>query len=192
MRYPEYVLIPVFMFADYFLTVAGTVLKDREYSDHFKSEHYELNPIWQKQIAQKKWLNPKHIALTIIASSALIFLAETGNLPERFAQGFLGCFLVFYGMIVGRHLSNLMLFRDVNRNPNDVSGQVSMSHDLLLRISIYRYVVAFVPLALIAVLSPSPFVYGAAMGPVLLVALHLGWIRKYQKHKRKTANDQNV
>ncbi len=82
MKHPELILIPILMFSDYFLTVAGAVLKEKKYADHFKFEHYELNPIWQKEIAQKKWLNPKHIVLTIVFSSVLIFLMEFGEMPE--------------------------------------------------------------------------------------------------------------
>ena len=42
---------PPFMLADYFLTLAGAAQKERKYDDHFKTEHYELNPTWQKDVA---------------------------------------------------------------------------------------------------------------------------------------------
>jgi hypothetical protein len=31
---------------------------------------YELNPLWQKTIAGKRWLNGKHLALTVIVGTA--------------------------------------------------------------------------------------------------------------------------
>ncbi len=181
MKHPELILVPVFMFSDYFLTLAGAVLKDQKYGDHFKTEHYELNPVWQKQIAQKKWLNPRHIVLTIAISSILILLAEFEEMPEPFIQGFFGCFLALYGMIIGRHLSNLLVFRYMSRKPDEISGQVTMTHALLLSLSLYQYLVGFVPLVLIAIFSPSPFVYGAFLGAALLMAVHLKWIRKHRK-----------
>ena len=68
MKHPEVILVPAFMLADYFLTLAGAVLRDRKYSDHFKTEHYEMNPLWQKDVARKKWLNPRHIVLVVVVS----------------------------------------------------------------------------------------------------------------------------
>jgi len=184
MKHPELILVPVFMLADYFLTLAGAVLKDRGYGNHVKAEHYELNPIWQRQVAQRKWLNPRHLGLTVVASSALILLTEFGEMPEPFIQGFLGCLLVVFGMIIGRHLSNLMVFGYVIRKPDEISGQVTMGHALLLSVSLYQYLVAFVPLVLIAIFSPSPFVIGACIGALLLVAVHLKWIRKHRTQAR--------
>ena len=185
MRHPEFLLLPVFMLADYFLTLAGAVLKDRGYGNHVKAEHYELNPIWQRQVAQRKWWNPRHLGLTVVLSSALILLAEFGEMPEPFIQGSLGCVLVFFGMIIGRHLSNLMLFEYVIRKPDEMSGEVAMTHALLLSVSLHQYLVAFVPLALIAIFSPSPFVIGASVGAILLVAVHLAWIRKHRRQTRE-------
>ena len=163
MKHPEFLLVPVFMFADYFLTLAGAVLKDRKYGDHFKAEHYELNPIWQKNVARKKWLNPRQIVLVVVSSSILILPMEFVEMPQPFIQAVLGCLLAVLGMVIGRHLSNLMIFRHVIRKPEEISGQVTMSHALLLWVSLYQYLTILVPLALIAIFSPSPFVIGACV-----------------------------
>jgi hypothetical protein len=184
MKHPELILVPAFMFADYFLTLAGAVLKDRKYGDHFKAEHYELNPIWQKHVAKMKWLNPRHIALTVVISSLLILLVEFAEMPEPFIRALLGCLFVVFGMVIGRHLSNLMIFRYVIRKPDEISGQVAIAHTLLLSVSLYQYLTILVPLALIAIFSPSPFVIGACVGAVLVLVVHLIWIRKYRKQAR--------
>ncbi len=181
MKHPDFLLVPVFMFADYFLTLAGAALKDGKYGDHFKTEHYELNPIWQKQVAQKKWLNPRHILLVVVGSCLLLLPMEFVELPEPFIQAVLGCLLAFFGMLIGRHLSNLMIFRYVIRKPDEISGQVTMSHAMLLWVSLYQHLAILAPLALIAVFSPSPFVIGACVGAVLVLAVHLQWIRRHRK-----------
>ena len=36
MKHPEIALLPILMFSDYFLTVLGTIQKDKKYSNHFK------------------------------------------------------------------------------------------------------------------------------------------------------------
>jgi hypothetical protein len=184
MKHPEFLLVPVFMFADYFLTLAGAVLKDRKYGNHFKTEHYELNPIWQEHVAEKKWLNARHILFTVVLSSALILLTQFVEMPEPFFQAVSGCLLAVLGMVIGRHLSNLMIFRYVIRKPEEISGQVTMAHALLLSVSLYQHLTILVPLALIAIFSPSPFVIGACVGAVLLLAVHLTWIGKHRKQAR--------
>ena len=184
MKHPEFLLVPVFMFADYFLTLAGAVLKDRKYGGHFKTEHYELNPVWQKAIAKRKWLNPKHIALVFVGTSVLILPMEFVEMPEPFIQAVLGCLLAVLGMVIGRHLSNLMIFRYVIRKPEEISGQVTLTHSLLLSWSLYQNLTVLVPLALIAIFAPSPFVIGACAGAVLLLAVHWKWIGQHRKRAR--------
>ena len=187
MKNPELLLIPVFMLADYFLTLAGAVQMEKKYSDHFKTEHYELNPIWQRQVAQKKWFNPKHLLITVTVTSFLIVIGEFGKMPEYVVTGVLGCLLVLFGVIIGRHLSNLMIFRYIIRKPHEISGQVTMTHDFLLSLSLYQYIAVFVPFILIALFAPSPFVIGAVLAGVLLVLIHMDWIAKYRK-KTESSN----
>ena len=184
MKHPEVILVPAFMLADYFLTLAGAVLRDRKYSDHFKTEHYEMNPLWQKDVARKKWLNPRHIVLVVVVSCVLTLLAEFGEMPEPFLQALLGGVLMVFAIVIGRHLCNLMIFRYMIRKPDEISGQVTMAHALLLSLSLYQYLMIVVPLALIAVFSPSPFVIGACVGAVLVPAVHLKWIAKQRKRAR--------
>jgi len=98
------------MLADYLLTVIGTIQKEKKYDDHFKSQYYELNPLWQKQISQRKWFNPRHILLTVSFSAVIAYLIEFGGLPAFLAQGVIGCLFILYGLIIGRHLSNILVF----------------------------------------------------------------------------------
>lgn len=180
------------MFADYFLTVVGAILKEKKYDLHFKTKYYELNPVWQKHIEQKKWFNPKHILLTLAISSILIFLTEIGSLPEPFPQVFLGVILSVFAMLIGRHLSNLMIFVYIGRRPDEISGQVTMSHPLILWLSLFQYLVGIIPLVLILVFTRSSFVLGAVIGSVLLILTHLRWLRKYRKKANQKSNDINL
>ena len=45
MRHPEVLFVPVLMVLDYYLTLYGAHLAEQSYRRHFKTEHYELNPI---------------------------------------------------------------------------------------------------------------------------------------------------
>jgi hypothetical protein len=176
MKHPEIVLLPILMFADYFLTVLGAVLRERKYAEHFKVEHYELNPLWQKTIARKQWLNPRHILVTLLMTGVVAGLLELGTLPKTFAEGMLGCLFITYGTVIGRHCNNLLLFWRLARKPTEISGQITMAHALSLSISLYQYLVVALPMLLLAIFSPTPFVLGGLVGIVLLILAHLRWL----------------
>jgi len=184
MRHPELFIIPAFMLTDYFLTLISQGQRSKRYGDHFKAEHYELNPLWQKAVAQRKWFNPRHLLLTLFLSVLLVLLLESSSMPEPLAQGVLGGLLVFFSSLIGRHLCNLLTFRHINRKPNEISGQVTMTHGFLLSMSLYQYVVVLVPMVLVAVFSPTPFAIGGLCGVVLLLAGHLRWIRRHNRKKK--------
>lgn len=184
MKYPSLLLIPVFMFVDYFLTIAGAVLKERKYDEHFKTEHYELNPVWQKEVAKKKWFNPRHILLAIVIPSLAILFFEYGQISEAYVQGFTGCVLTVFAAVIGRHLSNLLTFRYVARKPDEITGAMTISHPMLLSIAMYQYLVVVVPIVIIAVFSPNPFVLGALAGAMLMLAVHVGWARQPKAYRR--------
>jgi hypothetical protein len=176
-KHPEIILLPPMMFADYFLTVLGAIQRDKKYARHFKMQHYELNPIWQKSISRKKWFNLRHTLLVVIMNAALIWALEFGDIPDAFAEIILGSLLVVYGVVIGRHFSNLLIFRYIEKNSSQISGEVSMSHRLVLSISTYQMLVALIPVVLIAVFSRSNFARGGVLGAVILFATHWGWRR---------------
>jgi hypothetical protein len=84
-------------------------------------------------------------------------------------------------MIIGRHVSNILIFRSVVKKPNDISGQITMAHSLVLAISTFQYFVAVMPIALIAVFAPTPFGLGGLAGAILILAVHARWIQRYKK-----------
>src|SRR2546426_6653463 len=145
MKHPQIILLPILMLADYFLTVLGAVKKEKGYSNHFKAQHYELNPIWQESISRKRWLNPRHILLTLVVSGGLAGILEVGDFPASLADGLFGCLFVFFGTVIGRHLCNILIFRRFAQRPEEISGQVAMAHSLALAISTYQYLVVAVP-----------------------------------------------
>ena len=183
MKHPEVLLLPIMMFADYFLTVLGAIKREKGYNQHFKTQHYELNPIFQKHVAEKRWVNPRHAVVAIVASGAMIFLMECGSLPESLASGALGCVLVLYGAVLGRHGSNLLIFAHLSRKPEWVSGTVTMSHEFVLVISLYQILMGVLPIVIIAVFAPSYFACGGVVGILLWMNVHLQWMRKARKRE---------
>jgi hypothetical protein len=176
------------MFADYFLTVFGGIQSKKGYSLHFKTEHYELNPIWQKHIAQRKWFNPRQIMLALVVSVALVLLLELEEVPDSLAQGILGAVMVLYAVVLGRHVSNLLIFQHLIHRPEEISGQVAMSHPLVLSISLYTTLVTIIPIALVAVFSKSEFAIGGTAGLALFCLVQLRWIRMARKARTSAVN----
>ena len=176
MGHPEFLLVPVLMLADYFLTVLGAIQKERTYDHYFKTEHYELNPVLRESVAKKRWFNPRHLAMTALTLIWLWLITEYLGLAESFLRGVLGCLVVLFGTLVGRHLSNLLIFRRLNRKSDDIEGEIRMSHQLALSMSLYQYFVVVVPVVLLAIFSPTPFVLGALGGVILVLLVHVRWI----------------
>ena len=181
MKHPEIVLLPLLILSDYFLTVLGAVEREKGYSKHFRTPHYELNPKWQEAIRRKKWLNPRHLLLTVLVSGGLAGMLEFADLPRPWVEMLFGCLFVLFGMVIGRHLSNILIFRRFARSPGEVSGQVDMPHSFSLAISTYQYLVAAIPVAVIAVFSPTPFVVGGLAGAILILLIHCIWILRHRK-----------
>jgi len=184
MNHPEFLLIPVFMFADYLLTVLAAGLKERKHDLHFRTDHYELNPMFQKDIQRKRWFSPRHALLAILSSTLVIGAVEFGDLPEVALEGFLGFFFVLYGLILGRHVSNLLIFRYMAKRPDEISGQVTLAHALMLHMSMHQYITFLLPLVLLGVFYPRPFVLGGLGGMVALLLIHTKWIILHKKQMK--------
>jgi hypothetical protein len=178
-NHPESLLVPALMLTDYWLTVAGARLRDSGYASHFKTPSYELNPLWQKTIAGKRWLNGKHLALTVIVGTACVLLGEIPN--QRISDVFFGFALAVFGLVNGRHLSNLALFAYVRRRPQTLSGSVTMSHELVLWLSLFQLAPVMLTLLLLWIIIPTPQVMGAVAGVAALSVVHLMWMRRYRR-----------
>jgi hypothetical protein len=182
MKYPQLFFLPLLMLADYLLTVRVAALKAKHYDNHFKTQHYELNPVWQKNIAELKWLNPKHLALAALVTVLLFILLEVIELPRWFAQGVLGCVLLVFGMLIARHISNWLVVSYVTAHPNEITGSVTMSHSMQLWISLFQYVVAFIPMIMLTMFLREPYAVGGALACVMMILVHLKWISAHRKN----------
>jgi hypothetical protein len=181
MQHPVVLLVPVLMLLDYYLTLLGAHLAEQSYRRHFKTEHYELNPIWQRAVAGRRWLNVRHLVLVLLVTGILVVLAEvlvvdTGELDIALLNGLLGFLFTLYGLLLGRHLSNILTFLHLARHPDEVAGEVRLSHRYVLLLSLYQLLVAAVPIAMIAVFSTGPFVLGALAGVLALMLVKAYWL----------------
>jgi hypothetical protein len=131
----------------------------------------------------KKWFNPRHTLLTLLLTNLLILAAESGVLPDVLVRGTQGFIFVFFGIVIGRHLGNLLTFQHVIKKPDQISGQVTMTHSLSLSVSLYQMTLVLVPLFLIWLYNPGPFAVGALQAGFFQIMVHLEWI--YQDRSKK-------
>jgi hypothetical protein len=185
MKHPEALLIPVLMLLDYFLTLAGSIQQEKVYGKHFRVQHYEMNPLWQKTIAKKKWFNLRHLVLTAFVSAYVVWLTNGVNAEEEASVGLLGCLIGVFSLLVGRHISNLLIFGYLIQRPNAVVGHIEMSHQLVLAISTFQTIGIFIILIPVAYFSRAAFAYGAAAGVLIMIFAHAIWIIHAKRKEAK-------
>ncbi len=185
MKHPEFLLVPLLMVSDYLLTIAGSRLRKSGYSDHFRVQHYELNPLWQRAVQRGRWLNPRHLALVLLVTLLFFAIANLSATDDDPLTSFiLGFAIGLQGMINGRHLGNLAIFAQIKRHPEQIDGFVAINHELTLRLSMYQTSAVLLPLALLAAYVPHPAVRGAGAGVAAMMLVHLIWIARYRRQRR--------
>jgi hypothetical protein len=187
MSHPEILVIPLLMLADYFLTIIGTFLAERAYRRYFKFSDYELNPIFQKAIAAKKWINFKHLALVILVTVLLIFSLGTFAENDAFYQAIFGGVLTVYTAIVGAHLANIWTFGFLAKHPEQVTGEVTMSYRYQLNLTRARMLCSLLPVAGMACLTRSPFAFGGIAGIAALMLALTIWLWRDGRKRRRAA-----
>jgi hypothetical protein len=186
MNHLKIFIIPVLMLADYFLTVVGARMSEKKYRQHFKISSYELNPIFQRQIAQKRWFSAKHSAGVLVVTAFCWLWANNWNELAENNEVLFGFFAGLFTTIIGAHLANIFTFFYLIKNPTEVSGEIVLHHCYTLSTTSFRYLIVLLPLILIGIFSGSPFVYGAISSVGTLIFLHAIWYVKAKKSKSKT------
>ena len=183
MKNIEILFIPILMFADYYLTFLGDFYRKKKFAEFYIIDTYELNPLWKKDIEQFKWFNYKHIL--IVTGITIYFYYLSISDGKSFYEFSLAFYFTTYGIVNGRHLNNILLFKYIYNNTNEISGKIHISHLSVLKMSQYQTIVFIVPLLLLTILHPNIYLYGALTASIMLYFTMFFWIRK---HKKKCRN----
>jgi hypothetical protein len=185
MNHPEVFVIPVLILADYFLTVWGAILSEKKYRQHFKFENYELNPIWQKSIAQKKWFNLK-LLLIVLVVAGFCFIWSIGWMQDDiFSEGLFGFFVILSSSLIGYHLTNILTFNYVARHSESISGEVVMSHLMILKMAQFRTIGLLFVFIVVTLFSPTAFVIGGLCSQIFLMFTEARWFAKARATEKK-------
>lgn len=190
------ILIPSLMLSDYYLTLLGEKLRQRSQPHRLlRIESYELNPFFQKDVARLRWINWRHLSLTILFTLLMAFLA-TGYVyqvsPVPFI-GITGYYAVFYGVVIGRHINSILVFADALNNPQPGIDQIPteqkpiLSIEESIKLTQMSNVALLPPFGLAAVLTRSEFMIGGFGAILMLLAVHWYWLKLYQLKQRKAA-----
>ncbi len=183
-------LVVLLMLLDYYLTLYGRYLAERSgHSRIFVYEQYELNPDWQRDIAQMRRFNPRHLIRVLIIALAfgvLAWLALLEPLIGLVFETLAGFIILIYAVVLGRHVNNILLFRYIERHTELISGEVRVKQLLLVRMSQFQLVTVLFPLLAVVIVSPSFFGIGALLGLARMMFLFMGWSRKPLQTKPKT------
>jgi hypothetical protein len=187
MKHPEFLLLPVAMIADYLLTIASARLRERGHAEHFKTEHFELNPVWQATVAKKRWFNPRYLVLTLALSTILIACVEGMPSFPQLVRFFAGVLIGVQGSVIGRHLCNLATFLYVRRHPDSIVGMVTLQHEFVLWLSIFQHGALLFVTGTLAIYEPQASVLGVFAGVAMIALVHLIWIARFRRVARHRA-----
>jgi uncharacterized membrane protein len=182
MRYPIVLLIPVLMLVDYYLTIAGVILYRRKYGQHYKLPQYELNPIWQSDIGKQRWINLRFLVIVLVVTVLFILLGQMVS-PEN-SEAFqipLGMLFTIYGLIIGRHLSNILIFRYAAKHPSAMTGELRITQEMALKLSQYSTVMVALPVLAITLATRTPFAWGSLTGIIVIGLVHYVWLWRQKR-----------
>ncbi|MHC4461098.1 MAG: hypothetical protein ACYS6W_04230 [Planctomycetota bacterium] len=186
MKHPIALIIPVLVLCDYYLTIVGSILCRRGYGKHIKAEQYELNPRWQSSINKRKWFNARYIILVALITLLAVFICEVGDaLITGLGDFFVALLMVLFSALIGRHLSNILIFRYVIKHPEGISGETLLSQKMLLKMSQYNVLLALCPFIVVALCVRIPFILGSLSGLLLFWAIHWIWLRRHKRQLEK-------
>lgn len=166
---------------DFWLTVIGAKLHNKYVAKYIYYEKgYELNPNFEKEIAQNRWISRKLIVNMLFIS---IYLAFLGFLSERVLpvqaifEFFIGGLFISKIDVVLLHLQNIWFFTDVKNNGGLV-GYLENSYWISQRRSAARVFSQTILFALIALVIMRPFFWGGVVTCGLMGILNLKWANR--------------
>lgn len=176
MNHPERLaLLPLFL-ASFGLSVLGQTMADKVYRKHF-STSFEANAYLRTAVNQRNWLNPRLIlglVLLLIITLLADQMPQVGE-PDLIMDLLFTAMFTYFAVIIGRHLSSLLIFNHVNRNPSELSGVIQMTTRLQMHFALFQHVAVIPVVVLLTIYSPNRYTVGALLGVSLLMGANLFW-----------------
>jgi hypothetical protein len=156
-------VIPFIILAlgDYYLTIVAAKLYKTYAARYITYQNgYELNPVYENDIAQYRWFSKKHAAALLVLIVGLSILRLW--VGKFIFELYIGAVLLQWLWVDLRHLQNIQIFLDMRR-PDSISGHVEYSYWLMQRssaINILGYAIVF---GVAAFATMRPFFLGGVI-----------------------------
>jgi len=181
-------LIVTLILLDKVLTHVGYGSYLRHYKAHIESEHYELNPIWQKDVEERGKIFSRRYLVFVVILCAWLGLAYTFPLRPVVAVG-TGLFCGIFLPVDLDHLNNLLYLRILSRIPNSIEGKVKFSYRAsTISTAISKVQTGLLLSTLLLFTEPSAFAIAFAVAPFVTAIQMVFWARRAKKEvagKRK-------
>ena len=95
----------------------------------------------------------------------------------------IGMLVSMFAFINSKHLFNLMIFKEIKKNPSILSGKIMQSYEYSIKTSIAQALTTSFVLFFVFVFSPSYFTFGFFLGPLVIALKMKKWGKKRDNNK---------
>lgn len=175
--------LPILAFSDYYLTLLGKKSRDKKYSEFMKTDDYELNPVWQKDIKSLKLFNYKHVLIVFLLTVYFYFSALL--MSVNVYDFFYGAVSMMYLFIIARHVQNLLQYSYTAKNPGELEGNIKFSYIYIIKTSQYQTFLFALLILAVNIKVQSWYLLGGTFGLIILSLIQYKWIRRFKKKKQQ-------
>ena len=167
----------------YVLDFAMTMRCARLYRDGAREKirfegSYEITPIFQRDVDRLRVVSPRFLVLLVLYATLLgVTWSLTVRWEPRLYMYLLGGMIGVQMAVHIRHFRNFVLFRNLIANEG-VRGRIEYSRPVVLRISAAEIGAFGMMFAILAALTVSWFLVGAAMSCMAMAWKHYQWAGK--------------
>ncbi len=95
-----------------------------------------MNPVFEKDIAELRWISPRFLILLGIMTCVLVFIGRLDLVGKNF-EFVLGAFLLLWTFMDLRHIRNIYFHLHLRFRPDSLDGQLKQSYWLGQRLVAY-------------------------------------------------------
>ena len=165
---------------DYFLTIKTSLLYKKQKHIEYQSG-IELNPRFNKAVAEARWFNKKWLMYLIFLILFNIFFFETTNSSNITTYEFiLGSFILSEIFVVSRHVQNINLFNSINV-AGAVEGRIIYGRTIMHKNASAAALAASVSYLIFYLFTFRTFFLGGALTLMFLAIIQKSWEKKIAK-----------
>jgi hypothetical protein len=155
-------LYVILFVCDHYMTVVGAKLHKAYAAKYILYQNgYELNPIFEKEVAEFQWFTRKHLFALLGGVFGLSILRLFGGVT--IFEFFIGAYLLQWLDTDLLHLRNILFFRDI-RKSDSFKGSVESSYWVSQRQSAARQITQAILFSIAALATMRLFFWGGVAG----------------------------